>query len=270
MKKGFRKGAVIFLAAVCGISCVLLGSRLHDYETSDLVYKEAQEIAFSAPLDLPEEPVPLADEPVLAEPVPEAPAEEPDPLQVLDLEALRQVNAYVMGWILIPDTEISYPLLAPNNNDIYLYRSWDGTRNSAGSIFLDRRNDEGLQDFNTVIYGHNMRNGAMFGSLKHYAKKDYLEAHPSVYIITDESILRYEIFSVYEADVWGDTYLWEFEDDSRKEKALDYFQECSVIPVEQDLTIEDHILTLSTCTDSRNYEVRWVVQAVLTEELARQ
>ena len=274
MRNRFRKVVGILLAVVCGVSCVLLGTALYDSRAADRTYDEAQALAFSAPQSLPDEQVPLADFPESAVPereIPEQtpPEEETDPLKVLDLDALRQVNEHVLGWILIPETEISYPLLSSGNNDTYLYRAWDGSRNSAGSIFLDRRNSEDLQDFNTVIYGHNMRSGAMFGSLKHYADEEYRKAHPSVYIITDESIFRYEIFSAYEADVWGNTYLWEYEEDARKQKALDYFRESSVLPVEQDLTIEDRILTLSTCTDSRNYEVRWVVQARLAEVISR-
>ena len=187
----------------------------------------------------------------------------------MDLDALRQTNERVLGWIHIPDSAIDYPLLQVQNNNEYLRRAWDGTPNQAGCIFLECKNSRDFSDFNTLIYGHYMRNGKMFGSLHYYQEQEYRDAHPYIYIVTDESVRRYEVFAAYEADVVSNTYRLYFEDDGRKQSVLDYYLDSSVVESDIVPTVEDHILTLSTCTGTGTYDTRWVVQAVLTGEFSR-
>ena len=94
----------------------------------------------------------------------------------MDLSPLQEVNADVVGWTAIPGV-LSYPLLQGGDNAYYLTHAWNGEENAAGAVFLDCRADACLGDFNTLIYGHRMRNGTMFGSLKHYKdaeKQDFI------------------------------------------------------------------------------------------------
>ena len=236
------------------------------YWQADRLSQQAQSAAGSS-AQLPDEPTPLAPIP---EPEPEqAPlAEQAQFLLQQDLEGLREVNGAVLGWICIPDTPISYPLLAVKDNEEYLRRAWDGTKNNAGCIFLECKNQRDFSDFNTIIYGHYMRNGTMFGSLHEYRDPEYLLQHPAVYIVTDEQVRRYEIFASYEADVVSDTYRLYFEDDQRREDCLAQYREQSVVGSPLAPTAQDSILTLSTCTGS-GYQTRWVVQAVLTGQFPR-
>ena len=88
----------------------------------------------------------------------------------LDLALLQKVNEDVMGWIYIPDTDISYPILRSKDNKEYLKLTWDLKNSVAGSIFLEHENNVDLSDFNTLIYGHNMKNDTMFGDLENYRK----------------------------------------------------------------------------------------------------
>ena len=110
-----------------------------------------------------------------AEDAPGAEAKEDTP-SGMDLSPLQEVNADVVGWIEIPGV-LSYPLLQGGDNAYYLTHAWNGEENAAGAVFLDCRADACLGDFNTLIYGHRMRNGTMFGSLKHYKdaeKQDFI------------------------------------------------------------------------------------------------
>jgi sortase B len=187
----------------------------------------------------------------------------------MDLCALRQTNADVLGWIHIPDTPISYPLLQAEDNQTYLNKTWDGANNSAGSIYLECKNEPDFSNFNTLIYGHRMKNGSMFGSLGNYSQQEYFSEHPYVYIITDDSVLQYEIFSAYEAPVVSDTYRLHVEDEETKQAVLEYSIASSVLKSAQVPTTADSILTLSTCTGTGTYHSRWVVQAVLTDRWSR-
>ncbi|MCC8102296.1 MAG: class B sortase [Clostridiales bacterium] len=79
-----------------------------------------------------------------------------------------------VAWIQIPAVEISYPVMQAEDNDYYLHRSPDGNYIYAGSIFMDYQNDSYLEDYNTVIYGHNMRDGSMFAKLKQFRDSEVL------------------------------------------------------------------------------------------------
>ena len=229
------------------------------------------------PAELSPEPVPMAPEPE-TEPEPEPVAEEPPPkplskevrvLSQLDLDALRKTNDNVLGWIYIPDSSVNYPLMTYSDNEYGLHHAWDGSENSAGSIFLECKNSRDFSDFNTLIYGHNNRNGTMFSELVNYSDEEYLNSHRSVYIVTDDWVRRYVVFSVYEADVVSDTYRLYFEDDGRKQTSLDLYTSSTDIKTGIIPTVDDHILTLSTCMNYVTNGTRWVVQTVLAEEFAK-
>ena len=130
---------------------------------------------------------------------------------------------------------------------------------------MEANNSGDLTDFNTVIYGHNMNNGSMFGTLKKYKDLSYFQKHPYVYLTTDAGSARYEIFAAYEVATDGETYRLGFGDDSAKRAFLDYCVEQSVIDTGVTPQVWDRIITLSTCT-GRGHETRWVVQARLPGE----
>ena len=266
-----------FLLLFIGSSSIVL-HHLHAQRKAAQIYETAADIALKQPeplsapaedtlVSLPEPELPLAETP---QPTP-IPTPTPLPAEAallldLDLAALREVNADVFAWIYIPDTTISYPLLRSRDNQEYLNLTWDLQASSSGSIFLERKNAVELTDFNTLIYGHNMKNGTMFSPLHQYKDQSFADTHPYVYIATGTSILVYEVFSAYTADVVSDTYLLYFEDSSRKEYAIDFFMNKSEIASSAVPSADSRILTLSTCTGLGNYNYRWVVQAVLIHE----
>jgi len=192
--------------------------------------------------------------------------EEVDPhfktLEDIDLEALREVNPDVVGWILIPDTEINYPLMQGTDNDYYLKRTWDGKKNAIGSIFLEQQNSPDFTDFNTIVYGHNMKNGSMFAGIRKYQDAKYWEEHPYVYIRSDLGVYRYEIFSSYLAKVETDTYALNFSKEESRFAFLNNAILDSVIETGVEPEPTDRVLTLSTCS-GKGYTTRWVVHARL-------
>lgn len=179
-----------------------------------------------------------------------------------NLEALREVNTEVLGWIWIPGTNVDYPVMDGDDNDYYLEHTWDRQPSTAGSICLEKLNSSDLSDFNTLFYGHRMNNGSMFGSLKYYNDMDYFSEHPYVYVLDDNGVHRYEIFSAYTAPVDGSTFIYGFRSEESMQAFLDYCVEKSVIDTGIVPTLDDRILTLVTCT-GRGYEARWVVQTRL-------
>ena len=114
-----------------------------------------------------------------------------------------------------------------------------------------------------IIYGHNMKNGSMFGSLRQYRTQSHYEANPWIYIVDDEGIRRYEIFAAFEAEVTGYTYRLDINTLEKKQALLTYSLERSAIDARIVPNPADPIITLSTCTGN-GYDTRWVVQAVLT------
>lgn len=193
-----------------------------------------------------------------------------DRLELTHIEALQEINPDVIGWIYITATDISYPILQAENNDTYLHSSWmdSGAYLTAGSIFMDCSNNPDFSDFNTIIYGHRMRNETMFGKLKYYKSTDYWQMHPDVYVVTAEKIIRYDIYAAYEVSVRGQTYQLDFEGVDSRNEYIDYTlsnakYDTGIVPTENDL-----ILTLITCTASDS-STRWAVQAVKREEILR-
>ena len=107
------------------------------------------------------------------------------PIQV-DFDALFAKSQDIIGWLYCPDTPINYPVVQAADNEYYLHRLLDDRNNSGGTLFVDYRNSSDLSDWNSIIYGHNMRNDSMFGSLTDYKSQSYFDAHPEIFLLTPE------------------------------------------------------------------------------------
>lgn len=179
----------------------------------------------------------------------------------VDFEKLQQINPDVIGWLEIEALEdISYPIVQGEDNDFYLHRTFKKTDNYAGSIFIDYTNASDFSDCNTIIYGHNMKNGSMFGKLKQLYEKEKYKDSKYLWICTPQGKYRYEIFSMQYADVNSDTYTLFSDHSEEFGNYLIKMQEKSKTDLGvKNLTKDDYIVTLSTCTS--NDQVRFVVQA---------
>lgn len=273
MNTGIRQVVALILAAICLFSTGKVLMQWFSQSEGDDSYASAVVIAQSATVasTRPPETEPAAE-------VTESPTEAPEPVWVpapveeedanfatlatIDLKALREINPDVVGWIYIPNSYINYPLMQGADNQFYLEHTWEGNANPYGSIFLEHRNSPDLTDFNTIIYGHNMRNGSMFAGLSNYAYQWHWAWNRYVYIVTDSGILRYEIFSSYFADVDSTTYGLSFNQPETRENFIAHALENSQIETGITPAITDRIITLSTCT-GLGYESRRVVHAYL-------
>ena len=288
MKKKVRSVLRLVLTVVFLGSLVVMGLHFRDYYNGEADYKDAADVAgfveetvgesseenigasageTSAPADTSAEvmpPVSSGEQSTVGSAAgATAGSRYDEKLKSIDLKALREINPDVIGWINIPRTGLSYPLMQTQERDEYLYKAWDGSANDSGSIFLEKSNRRDFSDLNTIVYGHLMYDGSMFGSLKGYQSQDYRDRHPYIYIATADGIRRYEVFAAYEAKVNSDTYRLYFEDDTRKQVSVDAWVSNSLIKTDVIPSVEDSILTLSTCMGTGQYSTRWVVQAVL-------
>lgn len=172
----------------------------------------------------------------------------PNNIPEIDFDALFAINPDCVGWIYIPDTEISYPIVQGSDNSYYLKHLFDGKWNSSGCIFLDYRVDDSLSDRHSIIYGHHMKNGTMFSGLSKYKKQDYYETHPVGYIITPEQTYRIEFFAGYVAGVTDPAWKIDFESDEVFEEWINEAKKKSWFESNLSPAVTDKVLTLSTCS----------------------
>ena len=178
----------------------------------------------------------------------------------VDFSVLKQENEDIVGWLYLEDSPINYPVVQSNDNDYYLRRLVNGEYNIAGSLFMDYRNDSNLEDNNTIIYGHNMKNNTMFGSLQEYKNQNYYDNHKVMYYFTPEKNYIIELFTGYTISVESDIYDLSIIDSSKLEELISK----SDFESNTKVTEEDKIITLSTC--AYEYDgARYVVMGVLKE-----
>lgn len=178
---------------------------------------------------------------------------------------LSYINNDYRGWLDVDGTNIHYPILQTTNNDFYLDKDINKNYLESGSIFLDFQNDN-FNDSNTILYGHSMRNGTMFGQLKKFKDEEFFNKYNTIYISKpDGSILKYKIFSAYITDS-GNTYnKTSFVSKEDFNKFLDKIKKDSLFKSLVNVDSNDKILTLSTCSYEFN-NARMVVHAKLVQE----
>lgn len=186
----------------------------------------------------------------------------------VDFAALQGVNPDVVGWIYIEALDgISYPVVQGEDNEEYLHTTYENNYNFAGTIFIDYENSRDFSDCNTLVYGHNMKNGSMFGQLKKFSEdQTTYEKSKYFWIFTPEKDYRYEIISAYTTGVNSDTYTLFKGPGDEFQEYLDTIKGYSEIETDDtELTIKDRIVTLSTCTG--NDATRYVVQGRLADSV---
>ena len=186
-------------------------------------------------------------------------AEEPGeqaPITV-DFDKLLEQNPDVRGWVYCEGTNISYPILQGQDNQYYVHRLIDGSEAVAGSIFMDYRNSPNFSDLSTVIYGHHMRDGSMFGELTSFASQSYYDAHPTFWILTQEADYRVDVLAGFVTPSDSDSYNMygnsgEFH--TKKKKCVQQSDFVSNVR----LSTVTRTVTLSTCS-SEYEDARYVV-----------
>ena len=183
-------------------------------------------------------------------------------IDYVDLPKLIEKNSDVKGWIYIGGTTINYPLLQGPNNDYYLYVNHDDEYSGAGSIYIDSGCKGDLSDDHTIIYGHNMKNDTMFGTLNDFKVQEHGDDHPYVYILKpDGKWNKYEIFAYYRADVFDGTFDLFTENAEKMDNYIDLIASKNYYDNTKLPTEGEKIITLSTCTEDLDDYSRNVLQA---------
>ena len=177
---------------------------------------------------------------------------------VIDLQAKYPD---VVGWLSIPGTNIDYPFVWYEDNDYYLRRDLNGDYAQAGTLFMDFRNEPDFSSQNTIIYGHNMKNGSMFGTLKAFSDRDFFGANMQGTIFLPRETLTLEFFA-YLVVNHMDQKIYSME---LSESYLDYVKKNARQYRDISLAADDRILTLSTCSDESN-NARIVALAVIVKQ----
>lgn len=188
----------------------------------------------------------------------------------IDFEKLQSYNDEIYAWIHIPNTKIDYPIAQHDGpDDYYLKHNMYGEPEFAGTIYTEKCNKTDFSDPNTLIYGHNMRNGSMFQNLHKFEEQKFFDENQYVYIYTPRHMMVYHIFAAYEYD---DRHIMNSFDFSDKKVYKNYLKEIFEarsmnvnIRSDEDVTVDDKIITLSTCVGGKP-ESRYLVQAVLIKD----
>lgn len=192
------------------------------------------------------------------------------PDKKIDFAALQEeTNSDIYAWIYIPDTKIDYPVLQhPDDNLYYLNYNIDGTKGYPGCIYTENYNAKDFSDHNTVIYGHNMKNGTMFAGLHQFEDSDFFAEHPYVYIYAEDEVYIAQVFAAYE---FSDVHLLNaYSTDTEigfgiyLDEVMDVRSMNGNFDSDIEVTGQDRILTLSTCISGKP-DNRYLVQGVLLQ-----
>ena len=178
-------------------------------------------------------------------------------------EGLKAVNSDYCGWLDIPGTSISYPVVQAEDNVEYLTRSFEGKKRSSGSIFVDANIRDIKKTRNLVIHGHNMKSGSMFAMLPSYKNISYYNKHPFIYLYTPDETMVYQVISAYTLKHDANeevAYQGVFADNEDFKNFVSGLLNRSVIDTNVDGIDEEQILTLSTCVNHSTS--RFIVHAV--------
>lgn len=185
-----------------------------------------------------------------------------------DISSLKQKNSDTVGYLKVNGTSINYPVVQYTDNDYYLRHSFDKSYSQAGWIFLDYRNNLNKLDNNIIIYGHNMLNQAMFSSLTKMLDKSFFNDDNNTYInlITENKSTLWKIFSVYVTN--PDTYYMSIDFSSKDEYSnfLNNLKNKSMYNFSENISSDDKILTLSTCTNLNTKRLVVHAKLIYTEE----
>ena len=253
MKK--RKVIALVLLGL-GMLCGAVG--IMKYIEEKNAGKEYEEIKEEVTKEVQEKQADTSDE----KEAPKMPIEVP-----VDFTALQQRNPDVYAWIQIPNTAVDYPILqSSTDNAYYLNHTIDREEKREGAIFTENFYTKTFEDPNTVIYGHDMKNGSMFQSIHNYMDRSFFDTNRDITIYMPDQILHYKIFAAYLTDnkhllmnynFWNQEEYKQYLDSIFSKRDMNAFVDTSM-----EVTNEDKIITLSTCYAGISTQ-RYLVQAVL-------
>ena len=183
----------------------------------------------------------------------------------VDFDSLEKINEGFVCWLYAPGAEVNHPVVQGEDNEFYLHNTFEMQPNNAGCVFMDCDADPELTSWNTFFYGHNMRNGTMFGHLKNYINvSSTYDEYPYIYVFRPEGIYRYEIFSFYldtpESQMYYNCQTFKEYRAYLREAEARSVRECSA---KSDR--DKNIVTLVTCSGSGANKKRFFVHGVFKD-----
>lgn len=184
----------------------------------------------------------------------------------VDFTSLKEINPDIIGWIYISGTKVNYPILRHSkSDDYYLSHTPEKKLNKLGSIYMHHDSDSGFLDAHTILYGHNMRSGQMFGELSNYRDSKFAEAHSDIWICLPEETLHCTVYSAYVCGVEDLTYTIGYAlGGKRYGDFIRHTVEKSCFDIGKCPTDRERVITLSTCTDSGDVGKRFVVNCFVS------
>jgi sortase B len=181
----------------------------------------------------------------------------------IDFEALRKINPDVVGWLYYEGSPINYPIVKGDDNDKYLKTMFDGSYGSFGTLFVDAITEAPFEQFNTIVYGHHMRDASMFGSLGRLKDTDYVKEHPRMELVTPEGKYHLEIWAFLNQPSDSSIYTTNFQNREDCEAYLQMIQGLAEYITSVEVSPDDRFVELSTCAYEYQ-EARYVVVAKMT------
>lgn len=189
---------------------------------------------------------------------------------VYDFEELCEQNPDIYAWISVPGTQVDYPVFQSETDNYYLDHNMDGSAGYPGTVYTNKCNAKDFSNYNTVLYGHNMGNGTMFGSLHSFEDETFFDANDSIVVYTKDKRLTYQI---YAAVKFSDEYIPAYYNVNTAEGMMTFLEALETCMDEPEshqrsgvmVTEEDHIITLSTCVKNERSR-RYLIIGKLIEE----
>lgn len=189
---------------------------------------------------------------------------------VYDFDELQTQNEDIYAWIVVPGTMIDYPVLQSETDNYYLDYNLDHSKGYPGCIYTNKCNAKDFSDYNTVLYGHNMRKGTMFGSLHRYEDREFFDTYQEIFVYTPDRRLTYEVKEIVK---FSDVYIpaqYPVEEKEGRDAFLEATLAYTDDPVsyfrdDVEVLEEDKLITLSTCVSGERHR-RYLLIGVLKEE----
>ena len=176
----------------------------------------------------------------------------------IDFDALREINPDVIGWLRYEGTIIDYPVVQGENNEVYLSMLFDRTWGGCGTLFADCVTEAPFRQFNTIVYGHHMKDGTMFACLKELRDPDYCAENPKLQLFTPEGDFDLEIWAFLNEPSDSNIYLTNIKAEEDRQAYLDLTESLAAYTTDVKVSTEDRLVMLSTCAYEFE-EARYIV-----------
>jgi sortase B len=177
------------------------------------------------------------------------------PAMLEKFTSLYEENPDIVGWLTIEGTKIDYPVMQNEDDEYYLHRDFYGNEDKYGCLYVRNTADVFTPGTNVIIYGHNMKDGSMFGTLKKYQTEDYYKEHPTITFDTLYEERTYQIIAVFYSQVYNtddDVFkYYQFYQADTKEEFDNFYTNIKALSLYDtgiDATYSDTFITLSTCS----------------------